>query len=197
MNASLKVLILLVVLFFSLVIPLLYSAVRYPVVQETFVLLPSEKVVKELNVTGGRLVLIWLSTIPPGESGRYAMGWVIMFYVADPSNRIVVYEQGIAATGPFSPTSFIAQQDGIYPMHFYNTIGDPIDKTVRLSYKMSWLVSGISIDHFLFFGSITVVVFIIVVVAIILVKRRMRTGSVSDVADLGRSAGGQKRYVCM
>lgn len=189
MDASLKVLILLVVLLFSMIIPLLYLAVRYPLVRETFVLVPSEKVIRELNVTVGKLVLVWLSTIPPGESGRYAMGWVIEFYVTDPSNQTVVYEQGVAGTGPFSPESFIAQQDGVYTMHFDNTVGDPINKTVRLSYRMSQPVFGISVDLLLFVGAITVVALIIVVAVIMLVRRRIKATPVSDAANPGQAAG--------
>ena len=190
MNTSLKVLILLVVLLFPMIIPLLYFAVRYPVIRETFVLLPSERVIRELNVTVGKLVFIWLSTIPPGESGRHAMGWVIEFYVTDPSNHTVVYEEGVAGTGPFSPESFIAQQDGVYTMHFDNTVGDPINKTVRLSYRMSQPVFGISIDLLLFIGSIAIGVLIIIVVAVIvLVRRRIKAAPVSDAAELNQGAG--------
>lgn len=75
-------------------------------------------------------------------------------------------------------------------MHFDNTVGDPINKIVRLSYRMSQPVFGISIDLLLFIGSIAIGVLIIIVVAVIvLVRRRIKAAPVSDAAELNQGAG--------
>jgi len=64
----------------------LYLHLGNPTVHETFTLTASEEVTKELNLSSGEYVFIWLSTIPPGTSRRYAMGWVIKFFVVDLNN---------------------------------------------------------------------------------------------------------------
>jgi hypothetical protein len=108
-------------------------------------------------------------------SGRSAMGWVIKFYVADPINHKVVDQSiGIASTG-FGGLFFVAQHDGVYTMHFDNSVGDPFNKTVSLSYRITQSVFGIPVEHLLLCMLITTVVLILVVVVIMWMERSKAT----------------------
>jgi len=155
----------------SIILYWLYLHLSNPTIHETFTLAPSETATRELNLGSSEYAFIWLSTIPLGMSGRSAMGWVIKFYVVDPNDREILRDPGIAGTGFFNPLSFVAQQDGVYTLYFDNSIGDPIDKIVSLSYRKTQSILGASAEHLLLYMSITTIILILIVAVIVLIKK--------------------------
>lgn len=167
---------LVLLLMLALIILLLgYIFLSNPTVHETFELVFSEEATRELNLTTGEHVSVWLSTIPPGMSGRSAQSWVITFYVTDPGNQTILDEHGIAGTGWLYPLSFVPHQDGVYVMHFNNTVGGNFDKTVSLSYRITQSIYGIPIEHLLLFMLAANVVLILTLAVIVLIKRNKAT----------------------
>jgi len=146
------VLLVLLFVFVSISLLLVYMFLSNPVVQEAFVLAYSEEVKSVLNLTQGEHVSIWLSTLPPGMSGRSAQQYVIEFYITDPTARTVLNATGTVATGLLSPLSFVAQQSGVYTIHIKNTLGGSFIKTVSLSYRVTHSIYGIPIEYFLLFA---------------------------------------------
>jgi len=160
--------------FASVFVFLAYLFLSNPTVHDTFVLALRDTAARKLNLTSGKHVLVWLSTIPPGLSPRVAQSWVIRFYVTDPGNQTVLDTLGIAGTGWLSPLSFVAEQDGVYILHFNNTVGGSFDKTVSLSYRITQSVYGVPIENLSLFVLIAIAVIILVLTAMVL-KDRSKT----------------------
>jgi len=104
-------------------------------------------------------------------SRRSAQDWVIRFYVLDSNDREFLRHDGIVSTGYFYPLSFLAQQDGVYTMHFDNSVGGSFNKTVSLSYRKTQSVMGISLENLLLYMSIATVAVILIAVVIMLIER--------------------------
>lgn len=118
------VLVLLLLLLAILLASLLLLFLTHPVVHETLSVPYTQEAVRELNLTAGAHVSVWLWTAPP-FSMRSAGGQVIIFYVTDPAqNNLGGYPLGVAGIGYFTPFTFVAQQAGVYVLHFHNSIGD-------------------------------------------------------------------------
>jgi len=165
-----------------IILLLVYIFLSNPTMHETFKLAFSEGATKELNLTTGEHVSVWLSAMPPGMSGRSAQSWVIKFYVTDPHNYTILDTLGIARTGWLYPLSFVARQDGVYTLHFNNTVGGNIDKTVSLSYKITQSIYGIPIEHILLFVLAVIVVLILILAVPMLIERRRAISKISPYA---------------
>lgn len=149
--------------------------VRSPFYHENFTIAYSQKTAKKFNLARGDYVFIWLSSIPEGMSGRSAQPYCIRFYVTSPNNTTVLDESlGIAGTGWFNPLSFMANCDGVYTMHFENTVGGNFDKTISLHYKIAVSIFGIPIEPLLFFLSIILFTCIILLSVLVLIERTKR-----------------------
>lgn len=179
-SALLNVLILMCLLLLSTIIFSGFLLLSNPTTSETFALNYSETTTRVLNLTAGTCVSIWVSVIPSPSDGHYWTGRMIAFQVADTSNQTVLDDGGIAGTNQFLPMFLVARQNGSYAMHFRNLIGDPIGKTVSLSYRLGQPVLGIAVEHLLFYASFTIFVLILVVVAIMLVRRVKTTRANSN-----------------
>ena len=57
-------------------------------------------------------------------------------------------------------------------MHFENSMGSAINKTVSLSYKITQSVFGIPVENLLIYMSIAVGLLILIVIAIMLLKTK-------------------------
>ena len=154
----------------STVLGLLYLSFVYPFTSETFTLAPDEETTRELNLESGEHVYIWLKT-RGWVSGRYAMDWVIKFYVTDPNNHQILYEPGIAGKGLLNPMSFAAQESGTYTMHFENTVGGKFEKTVDLTYKKAPAVLGIPIELLLLLTAAVLGALAITTAVLILIEK--------------------------
>ncbi len=128
-------------------IALLFLYFTNPLMHETFTVAWDHDIIKELNLKSGEHVSIWLWTATP-LSMQNAGGRVIRFYVTDPHARVIAgYMPGISGTGFFTPFTFVAHQDGVYAMHFENSIGDPDSRTVSLYYRIALSILGIPIEY--------------------------------------------------
>ena len=116
-----------------------------------------------------------------------AGGRVIRFYVTDPHAQVIAgYMPGISGTGFFMPFTFVAHQDGVYAMHFENSIGDPDSRTVSLYYRKASSILGIPIEYVVIFVmAIIIVVTIFFVILFALPKKR------TVRSELGISHSGQ------
>jgi len=157
--------------FVSISLLLVYMFLSNPAVQETFSLAFSEEATSVLNLTPGEHVSIWLSTVPPGMSGRSAQEYVIKFYATDPDARTVLNATGTVRTGLLYPLSFVAQQSGVYTLHFKNSLGGSFIKTVSLSYRVTHSIYGIPIEHLLLFALAATTVPIVILGVTMLRKR--------------------------
>jgi hypothetical protein len=103
-----------------------------------------------------------------------AGGRVIKFYVTDPNKRdLGGYPLGVAGTGYFTPFTFVAQQDGIYDMHFENSIGDADSRTVSLYYRVALSIFGIPVEYILICILAAVIVLAIAFGIILLTSRAL------------------------
>jgi len=166
----------------SIILLLIYIFLSNPTVHETFKLASSEEAIRELNLTTGEHVSVWLSAMPPGMSGRNAQAWIIKFYVTNPNHSTILDTLGIARTGWLYPLSFVANQDGVYTMHFNNTVGGSFDKMVSLSYRVTQSIYGIPVEHILLFMLAVIVVLILILVVPMLIERRRAIPKISHHA---------------
>ena len=152
---------------------LLFLYFTNPLTHETFTVAWVHDIVKELNLKSGEHVSIWLWTATP-LSMQNAGGRVIRFYVTDPHAQVIAgYMSGISGTGFFMPFTFVAHQDGVYAMHFENSIGDPDSRTVSLYYRIALSILGIPIEYVvIFIMAIIIVVTIFFGIFFALPKRR-------------------------
>ena len=168
-------------LFTSLIISLVCMFLSNPPVHETFMVASSEKATRNLKLKGGDHVSIWLSTLPPGMSGRSAQGYVINFYVTDPNNYTVLDTHGIVGTGELNPETFVAQQEGVYTMHFINNLGGSFDKTVRLHYRTTKSILGVPFEYILV--SITIITLLFIVTSAVLTEKGESTSTSMQTED--------------
>lgn len=142
-----------------------------PSTDESFSVAYSEEASEELSLSKGDFVLVWLSTTPSGVSGLDAEGYVIRFSVTDPDDRVILEPVGIAGRVWLWPLSFPAQQDGVHTMHFDNSMGLSIEKTVSLSYKITQSVFGVPVENLLLYISIAAGFLVLMVLATIFLRR--------------------------
>jgi hypothetical protein len=106
-----------------------------------------------------------------------AGGRVIKFYVTDPNQLdLGGYPLGVAGTGYFTPFTFVAQQDGVYDMHFENSIGDADSRTVSLYYRVALSIFGIPVEYILI-CILAAVIVLAITFGIILLTSRSRSRS--------------------
>jgi hypothetical protein len=165
-----RVLIGLLVPFTLVILILLYLSLVYPFVTETFTLAPSETATRELSLRGSERAFIWVSTMPMGLSGRYAMDWVIKFHVYDPNNNQIINDPGIAGTGWLYPRSFVARESGTYTMYFENTVGGQFEKTISLCYKIAPSIFGIPIELMLLIIAVVLGLIVVALSTMLLIK---------------------------
>jgi hypothetical protein len=155
-------------------IALLLLYLTNPLMHESFTVAWVHDIVKELNLKSGEHVSIWLWTASP-LSMQNAGGRVIRFYVTDPHAQVIAgYMPGISGTGFFMPFTFVAHQDGLYAMHFENSIGDPDSRTVSLYYRIALSILGIPIEYVVIF-IMAIVIAITVVFGIVFALSKERT----------------------
>jgi len=108
-----------------------------------------------------------------------AGGRVIKFYVTAPNQLdLGGHPLGVAGTGYFTTFTFVAQQDGVYDMHFENSIGDADSRTVSLSYRVALSIFGIPVEYILIciLAAVTVLA---IAFGIILLRRRQKKRDVN------------------
>jgi hypothetical protein len=122
-----------------------------------------------------------------------AGGRVVKFYVTDPNQRdLGGYPLGVAGTGYFTPFTFVAQQDGIYDMHFENSIGDADSRTVSLYYRVALSIFGIPVEYILICILVVVIVLAITFGIILLTSRERKPKPQVNPSYPGRKSEASK-----
>lgn len=85
-------------------------------------------------------------------------------------------DTGIAA----GSLAFVAHEDGIYTLHFSNTVGGSFGKTVSISYRMTQSIYGVPIQDFLLIVLVADIVIILIVAVTILIERNRASQVASE-----------------
>lgn len=161
-----------------------YLVLSNPPTERSFSIAHLDAATEEISLFKGDSVLLWLSTIPAEVGGQGVEECVIKVFVTDPTGHEVLEPLGVAGRIWLWPLSFLAQQDGVYTMHFENSMGSSITKTVSLSYKTTLSAFGIPLEHLLLYVSITVGTIVLVVIAAIFLRTRNPLTSKISESDI-------------
>lgn len=124
-----------------IILILAYRLLSSPIKHEVFVLAPYQGETRELNLTTGDHVLVWLSTQSASRSD------ITAFHVTDSGNQTIpgtVRRQ--AGWTPFPSVQLVVQEDGTYTLHVENPEGGD-HETVHLHYRVTQLIYGLPIEY--------------------------------------------------